>query len=454
MTTLNCFTAYDIRGKLGEELNSEIVYRIGRAYAQLLKPQTVVVGGDVRLTSGELKSAFTSALLDAGVNVIDLGQVGTEEVYFATSFLKADGGCEVTASHNPLNYNGLKMVSAGSRPINGDELKEIKRLAEENQFQNTSQRGKYKQQSTVGEYVEHLLSYVDLKNLKPMKILFNSGNGASGHVIDAIEAQFKALQVPIEFIKMYNNPDGTFPNGIPNPLLHDNRQETVDAVIKNQADFGVAFDGDFDRCFLLDENGGFIEGYYIVGLLAQAFLNKSQGESIIYDPRLIWNTEKIINEHGGKAVVCRSGHTFIKGKMREHNAIYGGEMSAHHYFRDFFYCDSGMIPWLLILELICTTGKKLSELVGESMSNYPSPGEINSKLTDAKKAMARVENHYAPSALKVEKLDGVSIEFADWRFNLRASNTEPFVRLNLETRGDVKLMEEKTAEVLAILRAE
>lgn len=454
MTTLNCFTAYDIRGKLGEELNSEIVYRIGRAYAQLLKPQTVVVGGDVRLTSGELKSAFTSALLDAGVNVIDLGQVGTEEVYFATSFLKADGGCEVTASHNPLNYNGLKMVSAGSRPINGDELKEIKRLAEENQFQNVSQRGKYKQQSTVGEYVEHLLSYVDLKNLKPMKILFNSGNGASGHVIDAIEAQFKALQVPIEFVKMYNNPDGTFPNGIPNPLLHDNRQETVDAVIKNQADFGVAFDGDFDRCFLLDENGGFIEGYYIVGLLAQAFLNKSQGESIIYDPRLIWNTEKIINEHGGKAVVCRSGHTFIKGKMREHNAIYGGEMSAHHYFRDFFYCDSGMIPWLLILELICTTGKKLSELVGESMSNYPSPGEINSKLTDAKKAMARVENHYAPSALKVEKLDGVSIEFADWRFNLRASNTEPFVRLNLETRGDAKLMEEKTAEVLAILRAE
>lgn len=454
MTTLNCFTAYDIRGKLGEELNSEIVYRIGRAYAQLLKPQTVVVGGDVRLTSGELKSAFTSALLDAGVNVIDLGQVGTEEVYFATSFLKADGGCEVTASHNPLNYNGLKMVSAGSRPINGDELKEIKRLAEENQFQNASQRGKYKQQSTVGEYVEHLLSYVDLKNLKPMKILFNSGNGASGHVIDAIEAQFKALQVPIEFVKMYNNPDGTFPNGIPNPLLHDNRQETVDAVIKNQADFGVAFDGDFDRCFLLDENGGFIEGYYIVGLLAQAFLNKSQGESIIYDPRLIWNTEKIINEHGGKAVVCRSGHTFIKGKMREHNAIYGGEMSAHHYFRDFFYCDSGMIPWLLILELICTTGKKLSELVGESMSHYPSPGEINSKLTDAKKAMARVENHYAPSALKVEKLDGVSIEFADWRFNLRASNTEPFVRLNLETRGDAKLMEEKTAEVLAILRAE
>lgn len=454
MTTLNCFTAYDIRGKLGEELNSEIVYRIGRAYAQLLKPQTVVVGGDVRLTSGELKSAFTSALLDAGVNVIDLGQVGTEEVYFATSFLKADGGCEVTASHNPLNYNGLKMVSAGSRPINGDELKEIKRLAEENQFQNASQRGKYKQQSTVGEYVEHLLSYVDLKNLKPMKILFNSGNGASGHVIDAIEAQFKALQVPIEFVKMYNNPDGTFPNGIPNPLLHDNRQETVDAVIKNQADFGVAFDGDFDRCFLLDENGGFIEGYYIVGLLAQAFLNKSQGESIIYDPRLIWNTEKIINEHGGKAVVCRSGHTFIKGKMREHNAIYGGEMSAHHYFRDFFYCDSGMIPWLLILELICTTGKKLSELVGESMNNYPSPGEINSKLNDAKKAMERVENHYAPSALKVEKLDGVSIEFADWRFNLRASNTEPFVRLNLETRGDAKLMEEKTAEVLAILRAE
>ncbi|KAA6208501.1 phosphomannomutase/phosphoglucomutase [Avibacterium paragallinarum] len=453
MGKLTCFKAYDIRGRLGDELNVDIVYRIGRAFGQFLKPKTIVVGGDVRLTSKELKSAVTNGLLDSGVNVIDLGETGTEEVYFATSFLNADGGIEVTASHNPMDYNGLKLVREGSRPISADTgLADIQRLAEENHFPPVVQRGEYKQLSVLGDYVEHLLSYINVDNLKPMKLVINSGNGAAGHVIDAIEAQFRAKRVPVEFIKIHNNPDGTFPNGIPNPILPDNRQDTIDAVLTYQADMGIAFDGDFDRCFLFDENGGFIEGYYIVGLLSQAFLQKNKGAKIIYDPRLIWNTAKLVEENGGEAVMSKSGHSFIKEKMRAVDAIYGGEMSAHHYFRDFFYCDSGMIPWLLVMELVSTTGKSLGELVNESINTFPSPGEINSKLVDAQAAIARVRAAYEENAISVNEIDGISIEYPNWRFNLRTSNTEPVVRLNLETRGDRKLMLEKTEEILALLR--
>lgn len=453
MEQLTCFKAYDIRGQLGTELNTDIVYRIGRAFGNFLKPKTIVVGGDVRLTSKELKSAVTNGLLDSGVNVIDLGEVGTEEVYFATSYLKADGGIEVTASHNPMDYNGLKLVREGARPISGDTgLKDIQRLAEQNNFPPVSQRGTYKQQSVVAEYVEHLLSYIDFAKLKPLKLVINSGNGAAGHIIDAIEAQFSAHQLPIEIIKVHNNPDGRFPHGIPNPLLHENRQDTIDAVLEHQADMGIAFDGDFDRCFLFDEKGEFIEGYYIVGLLAQAFLSKQAGAKIIYDPRLVWNTKELVEQRGGQAIMSKSGHSFIKERMRSEDAIYGGEMSAHHYFRDFNYCDSGMIPWLLVMELVCTTGKTLGQLVGESIANYPSPGEINSKLVDAKGAIERVKQAYAKEAISVEELDGLSIEFPQWRFNLRCSNTEPVVRLNLETKGDKQLMQQKTDEVLALLR--
>ena len=453
MSKLTCFKAYNIRGRLGEELNVDIVYRIGRAFGQFLKPKTIIVGGDVRLTSKELKSAVTNGLLDSGVNVIDLGETGTEEVYFATSFLKADGGVEVTASHNPMDYNGLKLVRKGSRPISADTgLSDIQCLAEENNFAPVTQRGQYKQLSVLGDYVEHLLSYINLDNLKPMKLVINSGNGAAGHVIDAIEAQFKARRVPVEFIKIHNNPDGTFPNGIPNPILPENRQDTINAVLEHKADMGIAFDGDFDRCFLFDDKGGFIEGYYIVGLLGQAFLQKNEGAKIIYDPRLIWNTIKLVEDNGGVAVMSKSGHSFIKEKMREVDAIYGGEMSAHHYFRDFFYCDSGMIPWLLVMELVCTTGKSLGELVGNSIDTYPSPGEINSKLADAESAIARVRAAYEADAISVDDIDGISIEYPEWRFSFRSSNTEPVVRLNLETRGDKQLMVEKTDEILSLLR--
>lgn len=453
MEKLTCFKAYDIRGQLGTELNVDIAYRIGRAFGQFLKPKNIVVGGDVRLTSNELKSAVTNGLLDSGVDVIDLGQTGTEEVYFATSFLKADGGIEVTASHNPMDYNGMKLVRAGSRPISAESgLADVQRLAEENNFPPVTKRGTYTQKSVLGEYVEHLLSYIDLNKLTPKTLVINSGNGAAGKVIDAIEARFKAHNVPVKFVKVHNNPDGNFPNGIPNPILHENRQDSIDAVLANKADMGIAFDGDFDRCFLFDEKAGFIEGYYVVGLLSQAFLQKNPGAKVIYDPRLIWNTEELVKEAGGEAVMSKSGHSFIKEKMREVDAIYGGEMSAHHYFRDFFYCDSGMIPWLLTLELLCTTGKSLSELVGERLEKFPSPGEINSKLTDAKASIERVLNAYKDGAKSVETLDGISVEFENWRFNLRSSNTEPVVRLNLETKGDKALMQEKTDEVLALLR--
>lgn len=448
--SLTCFKAYDIRGKLGEELNVDIVYRIGRAYAAFLKPKSVVVGGDVRLTSRELKNAFANGLRDEGVDVIDIGMCGTEEIYFATSYLKVDGGCVVTASHNPIDYNGLKMVRAGSQPISGDTgLHEIKRIAEENNFvpANTAKRGSYTEQSTLDAYIQHLLTYIDVSQLKPLKLVVNAGNGAAGHVIDAIEKY-----LPFEFIKIHHEPDGTFPNGIPNPLLHENQPVTSKAVLTHGADMGIAWDGDFDRCFLFDELGQFTEGYYIVGLLAESFLIKNPRAKIIHDPRLTWNTQDVAQENNGKAIQSKTGHAFIKERMRLEDAVYGGEMSAHHYFRDFFYCDSGMIPWLLVAELLSRKSQTLSSMLEDRIAKFPSPGEINSHVADAKAAIDKVFNFYSSDALVIDKTDGISLEFEQWRFNLRMSNTEPVVRLNVESRSDRKLVDEKTKEILALLK--
>lgn len=448
--SLTCFKAYDIRGKLGEELNTDIVYRIGRAYAAFLQPKTVVVGGDVRLTSNELKAAFANGLRDEGVDVIDIGMCGTEEIYFATSYLKTDGGCVVTASHNPIDYNGLKMVRTGSQPISGDTgLHEIQRLAEENNFTAVDplKRGTYREQSTLDAYIQHLLTYVDVSQLRPLKLVVNAGNGAAGHVIDAIEKY-----LPFEFIKVHHEPDGTFPNGIPNPLLHENQPVTSQAVLAHGADMGIAWDGDFDRCFLFDELGQFTEGYYIVGLLAESFLIKNPGANIIHDPRLTWNTQDIALKNNGNAIQSKTGHAFIKERMRLEDAVYGGEMSAHHYFRDFFYCDSGMIPWLLVAELLCRKGETLSSMLEDRIAKFPSPGEINRHVVDAKSAIDKVFNLYSSEALVVDKTDGISLEFEQWRFNLRMSNTEPVVRLNVESRGDKKLVDEKTKEILALLK--
>ncbi|HAT2374440.1 TPA: phosphomannomutase CpsG [Raoultella ornithinolytica] len=456
MTNLTCFKAYDIRGKLGDELNDDIAYRIGRAFGEYLKPKKVVVGGDIRLTSESLKLAVAQGLQDSGVDVLDIGLSGTEEIYFATSFLKIDGGVEITASHNPKNYNGMKLVREDSKPISGDTgLFEIRRLAEQNIFPVpvATKRGSYKAISVLHEYVDKLFEFIRVGNFdKHLKLVVNSGNGAAGHVIDEIEKRFNELNIPVKFVKIHHEPDGNFPNGIPNPLLPECRQDTANAVIEYGADMGIAFDGDFDRCFLFDENGRFIEGYYIVGLLAEAFLEKQPGSRIIYDPRLTWNTIDIIDKSGGVGILSKTGHAFIKERMRSEDAIYGGEMSAHHYFRDFSYCDSGMIPWLLVAELLCVKKQSLGQLVNERLTAYPASGEINSSLVDPIKSIDRILEKYCSEAEYIDKTDGIGLEFKDWRFNLRTSNTEPVVRLNVESRADVKLMEEKTKEILLLLR--
>lgn len=453
MTTLSCFKAYDIRGELGTELNEDIAYRIGRAFGQYLKPKTVVVGGDVRLTSESLKLAVAEGLMDAGVNVLDIGVTGTEEIYYATKHLGADGGIEVTASHNPMNYNGMKLVRKDAKPISGDTgLFDIKKLAEDNRFESIESKGQLTKTSNLKAYVDHLMTYITPANIKPIKLVVNAGNGAAGHVIDELELRFEALGVPVEFVKVHHNPDGNFPNGIPNPLLPECRKDTSSAVKSHNADMGIAWDGDFDRCFFFDENGEFIEGYYIVGLLGEAFLQKNPGAKIIYDPRLTWNTIDVVTKAGGEPIMSKTGHAFIKERMRKEDAIYGGEMSAHHYFRDFAYCDSGMIPWLLITELLSTKNMSLSDMVKERIAAYPSSGEINSRLKDPKTAIERVRLAYEPQAKVKDTTDGVSLEFDNWRFNLRPSNTEPVVRLNVESKQDVELMKEKTNELLRLLR--
>ncbi|OTG63842.1 phosphomannomutase [Acinetobacter silvestris] len=437
MTNLTCFKAYDIRGKLGTELNEEIAYKIGRAYGQIYCPQKVVIGCDIRLTSEDLKQATIRGLNDAGVNVLDLGMTGTEEVYFGAFHLDVQGGIEVTASHNPMDYNGMKLVRENARPIGADSgLKDIQALAESGHFQEMSQKGTTEQYNILPEFVDHLMTYIDPAKLRPLKLVMNAGNGAAGHVIDALEDKFKQLSIPIEFIKIHHEPNGHFPNGIPNPILIENRGYTSDAVLAHQADMGIAWDGDFDRCFLFDEKGQFIEGYYIVGLLAQAFLLKQKGEKIVHDPRLVWNTLDILKEYDGIAVQSQSGHSFIKDMMREHNAVYGGEMSAHHYFRDFAYCDSGMIPWLLATVVLSETKQSLSSLVEDMIKKFPCSGEINFKVKDTQKTIQKIFDHFADQKPMLDQTDGVSLDFGAWRLNVRASNTEPLLRLNIESRAD------------------
>jgi len=437
MTKLTCFKAYDIRGKLGTELNEEIAYKVGRAYGQIYQPKTVVIGCDIRLSSEALKQATIHGLNDAGVNVLDLGMTGTEEVYFGAFHLDVQGGIEITASHNPMDYNGMKLVRENSRPISADTgLKEIRALAEKAEFSEVTQKGTTQNYNILPEFIEHLMTYIDVSKIRPMKLVVNAGNGAAGHVVDAIQAKFEALNVPIEFVKIHHEADGTFPNGIPNPLLIENRDSTRDAVLKHQADMGIAWDGDFDRCFLFDEKGQFIEGYYIVGLLAQAFLLKQSGEKIVHDPRLVWNTLDVVEQYQGVAVQSKSGHAFIKDVMREHNAVYGGEMSAHHYFRDFAYCDSGMIPWLLAVVVLSETKQSLSSLVEEMIAKFPCSGEINFKVADTQTTIQKIFDHYADQKPVIDYTDGVSLDFAVWRLNIRASNTEPLLRLNIESRRD------------------
>ena len=452
--TKAAFKAYDIRGRVPEELNEELAYRVGRVFAQMYAAEKVVVGRDVRLSSEKLTIALSEGLSDGGCEVMNIGLCGTEMVYFATSHLKADGGIMVTASHNPMDYNGLKLVRKESRPISGDTgLKEIAKRAVEEEWKHEVEPGKSKgfimPRLIMESYIRHLLTYINRMKLKPLKVVVNAGNGCAGPILDALETW-----LPLEFIKVNHRPDGHFPNGIPNPLLIENREATAAVVREHKADLGVAWDGDFDRCFLFDETGAFIEGYYMVGFLAEAFLRKNPGAKIIHDPRLTWNTVEMTEALGGVPVLSKSGHAFIKERMRAEDAVYGGEMSAHHYFRDFAYCDSGMIPWLLVVESMCLTGKPLSALVAERVAKFPCSGEINRRVADGKEVISRIESAYAVGEAQVDYTDGISIEYAKWRFNVRMSNTEPVLRLNVETRGDAALLEAKTQELLALIGGE
>ena len=446
------FKAYDVRGVYPTEVNEELAYRVGRIFSAMFAAETVVVGHDIRLSGRALVDALTEGLRHGGTKVIDIGQCGTEMIYFATAHLEADGGIMVTASHNPKEYNGMKLVRKGARPISGDTgLKEIGEMAVASNFVHAQVAGK-----TLGElekvdivpaYIEHLLTYVDESALKPMKIVANPGNGGAGPIMKEL-----AKHLPFEFVSIFDEPDGSFPNGVPNPILMPNREATAKVVCETGADLGIAWDGDFDRCFLFDENAEFIEGYYIVGLLAEVFLLKEPGAKIMYDPRLTWNTEAILERDGGVPVRCKSGHAFMKECMRQNEVLYGGEMSAHHYFRDFSYCDSGMIPWLLVAELMCRSGKKLSELVGARVDMFPCSGEINRKVEDSPAILKALEEKYADG--EQDKMDGLSVAYADWRFNVRTSNTEPVMRLNVETKGDKELLAAKTAEILEIIGGE
>jgi len=444
---IECFKAYDLRGRVPEELNEEVAYRVGRAFVDFLSAKSVVVGHDIRLTSASLCDALVRGLTEAGADVVHIGQCGTEEVYFATFELGVDGGICVTASHNPMDYNGMKLVQRGSRPISNDSgLLDIREIAESGIFKTPLSVGSVQRRDMRPEYVKHLLTYVDVNQFKPLKVVVNPGNGGAGAVVEALEPF-----LPLQFVKVHFQPDGNFPNGIPNPILVENQGVTSRAVIEAGADLGIAWDGDFDRCFFFDEKGTFIDGYYVVGLLAEAFLARYPGAHIVHDPRLVWNTVDMVTASGGRPVQSKTGHAFIKERMRKEDAVYGGEMSAHHYFRDFAYCDNGTIPWLLVIELMSRRGQTLSQMVNERIAKFPCSGEINRKVADPVALLRKIEEKYAPDALEVDKTDGLSVAFADWRFNVRSSSTEPVFRLNVESRGDTQLMQQKTDELLAMM---
>jgi len=447
MDKLNAFKAYDIRGKVPSELNPDLAYKIGRTFTQFVNTKKVVVGYDIRKSSLEIAEALINGLTDAGSDVINIGLCGTEMIYFSTPHFDADGGIMITASHNPPEYNGMKFVAKQSVPVGYDSgLNKIEEMILNDELGEIADtKGKVSSVDVMENFINNLNKFYDAKKINPFKVVVNAGNGCAGLALNAIEPK-----LPVTIIKVFNEPDSDFPNGVPNPLLIENRKPTIDAVLKNDANLGVAWDGDYDRCFFFDEKGSFIEGYYIVGLIAKSILKNYPGEKIVHDPRLVWNTLDVVNRSGGIAVQSKSGHAFIKQKMREVNSIYGGEMSAHHYFRDNAYSDSGMIPFLLIMQLMSEENKPLSELVEEMIANFPCSGEINSIIADPAAKIKEIEKIYTGG--QVETTDGLSVEYDDWRFNLRMSNTEPIIRLNVESKGDVLLMEEKTNELLEIIR--
>ena len=443
---ISCFKAYDVRGRIPTELNQEVAFKIGVAVASYFSTQSVVIGYDVRPSSLEILDALAKGIQSQQSEVMSIGLCGTEEIYFATNYLDSDAGVMITASHNPADYNGLKIVGAGAKPVSMDSgLGEIKSIAESASYDDSIDL-KLKEINIRDQYLDKILSFVNTENIKPLHVVTNAGNGCAGPVINALESR-----LPITFTKIQNEPDGLFPNGIPNPLLVENRQVTSKAVIEHEADLGIAWDGDFDRCFFFDANGQFIENYYLIGLLSEQLLKANPNDHIVHDPRLVWNTIEEVIRANGTPKQSKAGHSFIKEIMRANRAVYGGEMSGHHYFRDFYYSDSGMIPWLLLLEKISHSGQTLTDLVSERIERFPVSGEINTEVKSPKVLLEKIKEHYLPFDPIIDDIDGYGFEFSDWRFNLRMSNTEPLVRLNVESRGNKPLMQKKTEEILKLI---
>ncbi len=448
---MSAFKTYDIRGRLGTDLTEAIAHRIARAFAGVTGADAVVLARDCRESSPALADAVAAGLVASGVRVLDLGLAGTEEMYFATAHLGAAGGICVTASHNPREYNGMKLVGRGAVPLPDADFARIRALTETGKEPDRLPGGAREDRSEVrAAYVAHVAELVG-SGLGPLRLVVNAGNGAAGPTLDALAEGLAARGARLDLVRMHHDPDPGFPNGIPNPLLPENRPQTARAVSEAGADFGVAFDGDFDRCFLFDGQGGFVDGEHVVALLAAAHLAEEAGATIIHDPRVIWAVQDAVAKGGGRSVLAPTGHVFLKAAMRREGAVYGGEMSAHHYFRGFMACDSGMIPWLMVARLVSRSQRSLTEMVGAMRRDFPSSGEINFRVADLPAVVRRVEAELAPLARLTDRTDGLSLDFGEWRMNLRASNTEPLLRLNVEARGDAGRVAEGVARVSALI---
>ncbi|MDR2892292.1 MAG: phosphomannomutase [Deltaproteobacteria bacterium] len=491
------FKAYDIRGRVPDELDAELCRDLGRALAAEFAPASAcvsasipdstsacasasvpkkfraVIGRDVRPSGLELGRAISRSLAEAGIEVVDIGVCGTEEIYFATGRHGFDLGIMLTASHNPAEYNGIKLVRAGAVPISGDSG--LFALRDRILLQNftpavpviaasstastpptPSTASLFTASSKEGfaasraEYVSFLLARLSAKARKSkLKLVMNPGNGCASYVLREIAPHLAA-----ECLWLHDEPDGSFPNGVPNPLLPERRADTARAVLESGADLGLAWDGDFDRCFFYDGQGVFVESYYLIGLLAEYALREHPGGAVLHDTRLYWNTVERVRRAGGRPVMSKTGHAFMKESMRRENAVYGGEMSAHHYFRDFYFCDSGMLPWILLLNILADSGKTLAELVAESIKAFPCSGEINFRVADAPAAVRMIQERFAAEIKTIDHMDGLSADCGNWRFNLRSSNTEPLLRLNVESRGDTGLMQDRTANISEVLKTE
>jgi phosphomannomutase len=440
------FKAYDVRGIYPDELDEAGAYAIGRAYVEEFEPRTLAVGRDMRLSSPSMADAVTRGAADAGADVVDVGLVGTEMLYFAVGDLDLEGGVMVTASHNPKEYTGMKIVRRGALPVGGDSgLMEIRTRAMSGARHETGSRGAIRQEDIWPAWVDAVLSFVDVESVKPLRVVIDAANGMAGVMLPPV-----LERLPIAAVPYFFEPDGSFPNHEPNPLLPENREFIVKKVTEEGADLGVAFDGDADRCFFVDDTGEFVPGDFVTALLAESILAKEPGAKILYDVRASWAVPETIEAAGGTPLVNRVGHAFFKHRMREEGAAFGGEVSGHYYFRDFSRADSGVIPFLLMLELVSKRGQKLSEILAPYRQRYFITGELNTPVADVALKLQELKERFGPEG-NVSHLDGLSVDAKDWHMNVRPSNTEPLLRLNLEALSP-ELMERKRDEVLAVIR--